>query len=1092
VAQGSGAGGSAQGTVQVARGPRAVEALLLARVAVLLDEARREPQQLALPVRIVVPSRSLADHVGERILAHTGHSLAGVLVQTLHGLALEMLERAGASPPDSDALFPILVRRCAAEEPPLYERLGGLVDGYAAVEATVADLLDAGFDSGSADAVLDALEAAEASETSRETALAVARVARRCLDEMERGGIGQRALLLRAAREVLVCDPAAVLPARAVFVHGFADATGLRAELIEELVRHRHAIVLVDEPPDPTRPTEPDTGGRFTKRLRERLSLIARERAGEATPSARVEIECVEAARPDGEVREVAARVRDALDAGERPEWIGVVARDLTSFRAPLRRHFGRLGIPFSGGQDGGAGPRMRHLRALEVLLREHAECRVERWLDAKASATGTVEQSDLRLGLRRLGILRLGELAAHRSDGRDVKLPVVAGWWSDAAPEVGEAMHVERRRLRADALASAVASARTVCSRLARLRAGGSCAQQLAELIALVAEDLGWAPRSDEWGPVHEELEGLRGALASDFQLGADDLPLLVRRHLIPHLLVPLGGSGGGVQVLDATEARGRSFQRLFLMGLARDAFPRSVSEDPLLPDTLRERLRDVLPDVPVKKLGLDEERFLFAELLASAPRVTLSWPLASDEGRPCARSSFVERLRWGGVFEKAEVARSVLARAPGGPAQRLGLEEHLLRAALFGPPKRLAAVLPIGLRGIAGEILERRPAAAVDSLAAARLAVLREMEGQAFRGAPQLGPYFGFVGPQRAANDPRAARLYVTTLERLSRCGWQTFLERLLRLEAPPDAGGALPGIDQRLLGITVHRAIDAVFGIDGDDPAGRRESAARWPDDAQLAEITAAAALAVLEEEGVPLRGLARVLAQQALPFLVRARSLDQAEPLPIEIVAVERERSIDVSDARGGAQLLHFRADRIERLEGRERLTDFKTGRPISDKKKPDTRRADFIAAVARGEALQPVAYARSTQGEGSGRLLYLRADLPDGAAEFSAPHGDAELGQAFDSALHGLFDAWNQGSFFPRMLGPDLDEPPRACQRCDVAQACLLGDTGARRRLSAWLAQASDDGAGRLAGAERSLLNLFRLGAETDAEAEDAP
>jgi len=238
-----GAGDSARGAVLVARGPRAVETLLLERVATLCDEARREPHRLALPVRIAVPSRSLADHVGERIMARMGRSVAGVLVQTLHGLALEMLERAGASPPASDALFPILVRRCAAEEPLLCERLGSLVDGYAAVEATVADLLDAGFDSGSADAAVDALEAADASETSRETALAVARVARRCLGEMERGGIGQRALLLRAAREVLVRDPDAVLPARAVFVHGFADATGLRAELIEELVRHRHANV---------------------------------------------------------------------------------------------------------------------------------------------------------------------------------------------------------------------------------------------------------------------------------------------------------------------------------------------------------------------------------------------------------------------------------------------------------------------------------------------------------------------------------------------------------------------------------------------------------------------------------------------------------------------------------------------------------------------------------------------------------------------------------------------------------------------------------------------------------------------------------
>ena len=142
----------------IARGPRAVEAELLARVAALAAEARREPRRLALPVRIVVPSRSLADHVGERLVAHAGHALAGVLVQTLHGLALEVLERAGARRTGQRRAC----SRCSCagwrrEEPLLRERLGALVDGYAAVEASVADLLDAGFDEGSAEAVLEAL-----------------------------------------------------------------------------------------------------------------------------------------------------------------------------------------------------------------------------------------------------------------------------------------------------------------------------------------------------------------------------------------------------------------------------------------------------------------------------------------------------------------------------------------------------------------------------------------------------------------------------------------------------------------------------------------------------------------------------------------------------------------------------------------------------------------------------------------------------------------------------------------------------------------------------------------------------------------------
>jgi hypothetical protein len=721
----------------------------------------------------------------------------------------------------------------------------------------------------------------------------------------------------------------------------------------------------------------------------------------------------------------------------------------------------------------------MRHLRALEALLRDHEDCRVERWLEARARAGRTVQESDLRLGLRRLGLVRLHELAGHAPGGDDVKLPVVAGWWQGEDPESGETVRAVRRRLHADALARAVEAARSACVRLAVLRAGGPCEQQLAELGALLREDLGWDPREAEWQAVHAELEALRAALPADLPLGPEDVALLVRRRLAPLLLAPLGGQGGGVQVLDATAARGRCFDRLFLIGLSRDVFPRSPREDPLLPDTLRERVRELLAEIPIKKLGLDEERFLFAELLASAPHVTVSWPLASDDGRPCARSGFAERLRWGGVFQEPEHARPVLAPTASGPLPRLGVEEHLLRAALPGPRARLAAVLPAALRRSAGEILAGGPASQAEAIAQARVAILREVELGGFRAVP-LGPYFGFVGAPRASLEPRAAPLHVTTHERLATCGWQTLLSRLLRMEAPPDAGGALPGIDKRLLGSAVHRAIERVFATPG----------ASWPEDGELAAIAGEAAAGVLEEEGVPLRGLAHVLAQSALPFLVRARRLDRGEAAPLEILSAEGERSIQIQGADGGARTLRFRADRIERIGGRERLTDFKTGRPISEGKQ-DTRRKHFLARIASGRTLQPLAYARSAPDGGEGRLLFLRPDVADDAVEYAAPRADAELGAAFDSALRGLFEAWDAGSFFPRLLEKDLDKEPRACLYCEVATACLRGDPGARRRLAGWLEASEAGEVARPAGAERALLNLFRLGAGGDEEEDGA-
>jgi len=1075
------------GAVWTARGPRAVEALLFEQVAAHTDAARRDPTQLAHPLRIVVSSRSLADHVGERLVARTGRSLAGVRIQSLYELALEILERSGASGGSSESLFPVYVRRFAADEPLLRERLGALVDGYACVEATVSDLLDAGFDAASADAFDDALAAADASEAVRATAAAVARTARRCLAAFDAGALGHRSRLLRAASEALARDAEVALPSRAVFVHGFADATGVRAELIEGLVRERGATVLIDEPPDPLAPDEPDAGRRFAQRLLERLRLVARERASPRAAETAA-LEFVECARPEAEVREVAARVRQALDREPiAPERIAVVARDLAGYRAALASGLRRLGIPFSGARDATAGPLVRRARALERLLADAEDCRADDWLDARAQSAIAAAASDLRLGLHRLGLLRLGDVAGRPADAPGVKLPVVGGWWSDAAD--GGERRVPRRRLSTLALARASEQARAVVARLAGLRRAADAAEQLVQLATLARVELAWDTGPEALRERLDEFEALAPELAGQPALTLGELALLVRRRLVPELTDGFGGRGGGVQVLDVTQARGRSFERLFVLGLLRDGFPRNVREDPLLPDRVREGVRAVLPDVPVKSLGHDEERHLFASLTAAAPRVTLLWPRADANGRLCARSSFIERLAWGGAF--AEPWRPPAIVALGAPAPDaaavLTLEEHALRAALAGPASRLAAVLPRVLPGIVSGLLAGASRVDAERLAAVRLAILHESRAEAPGAEPRLGPYFGFVGRARSARDPRTAPLYVTTLEGLARCPWQTFLERLLRLEAPPDATGALPGIDARLLGTAVHRALATLFAAQAPaDAAGARPLA--WPGDEALAVLAQRAASDVLADEGVPFRGLARVLALRALPFLLGARTLDARDPTPPSVIAVEQEREIRAEDAHGRARALRFRADRVERVGERERLTDFKTGRPLSEKKKPETRHADFVAAVAGGRTLQPVAYALSTPDGGSGRLLYLGPDLAPGGESFEAARSDAELAQGFARALHGLFAAWDEGSFFPRLLEPDLEQEPKACGYCAVAQACQRGDTGSRRRLAAWL---EAQGRAPADPAHDALLALFQLGAGSAAEGGEA-
>src|SRR5215469_12969435 len=183
--------------IVVARGARATENRLLRDLAVFLPSGEAAAQGLGLPVRIVVPSRSLRDHLGSAIVRQAGHAVAGIAIHTLHGLAREVLERAGLRAPVGEELLPVLVSRCARSEPELQAGLEPLQDGYAALLGTITDLLDAGFDAVHASPLDDALcefasrrEGGTRHGTSLARMRALVRVASCTAQELERLGLG--------------------------------------------------------------------------------------------------------------------------------------------------------------------------------------------------------------------------------------------------------------------------------------------------------------------------------------------------------------------------------------------------------------------------------------------------------------------------------------------------------------------------------------------------------------------------------------------------------------------------------------------------------------------------------------------------------------------------------------------------------------------------------------------------------------------------------------------------------------------------------------------------------------------------------------
>ena len=405
--------------------------------------------------------------------------------------------------------------------------------------------------------------------------------------------------------------------------------------------------------------------------------------------------------------------------------------------------------------------------------------------------------------------------------------------------------------------------------------------------------------------------------------------------------------------------EARARSFDQLFVLGMNRDLFPRAITEDALLPDALRTRLRAVLPDLPVKGEGHDEERFLFAQLLASSAAVTLSCAVTDDDGKPRSPSPLLARLQMAkGVARRRELPAPHGAAALASRGPRPAHEQALL-AGLHGTRRQFGELLPLAIEEAWRDGLDAK------ALAAARLGVLGEFDAGAEerRG---LGPYFGFVGPARVAADPRREPLYVTTAERIAGCPWQAFVGRLLRLEAPPDALDALPAAEPRLVGSLVHAALEEIVqralgrrGARLEEVMGYEPAAIPWPDEAALEALLQERARSLLRAEGIAWPGFERVLVLRARPRLEVARSLGMGAVLGAEV-----EGSVDVGDAAGALRSLRFKVDRADRLDGGLRLLDYKTGKPVAQQKGRETGGRRCSRRVREGALLQAAAYARA--------------------------------------------------------------------------------------------------------------------------------
>jgi RecB family exonuclease len=844
-------------------------AVLEDRLAALVRETRAaDPAGPLAPIAVVAPTRRLLSHLQTNL----AEAFPGLLnVHFLHhdGLAREAAAAAGAALPRvlPDRVLDALVAR-------LISAAGGDFAAYAArrpgcaaaLRGTFADLREAGVDPAAAGA-LEGL-GREGRDTIRLYAGYAGALA-------GTGGASDRAGMLHAA---LPHVASWVRRFRLIVHYGAYELIGINLMLLEAAARGGAPVVFlvpwhpsapayaharrfwsgrgvpVQLPGPAAPPAPPGAGGTAGARLLgDRLPFLNDEIAS-PPPLPAGPVEAFHAQGAAAELREVALRILALVaDQGVPLRRIGVVARSLEPYAPLLRVVFGEHGLPFV---CSGTLPASREapVQAAQRL--------------ARVALSGFERQplmDLLRSGLARLDGADPGS-AVHDWDrlsrefgvsggiGRWTKdLPAWVDAWQPHAPEeaTGEqrarlAVLKEARGRQARALAAAVRAIERATRPMLRADRWGAWADAMEAACRTLVAGFDGA-RGTGTGAAAEAGNGTASETGTGLAAAAEPgvaavLALLDEMRRLDPLGVPFGGrealayfeqgaqgaalpigavggeggpDNGGVRILDAMQARGLSFEALFLIGFNTGQVPRRAREDPFLGDGDRRLIRERLgAPLPIAREGIEEEQLLLAHLAGAArSRLTVSWQRADEAGKARAPSLALRELaRLTHGRADLRLLETAARRVPGEPA-RAALEDRDRHRLL--PPRRArsGAALQAGSPSAVRAALDALPPgdAADASILESGLRLLEGIESF----SPADLRYDACVGGLLAP----PAVVSVSEMETFGRCPQRWFFERALhaselgeiREEHDPEPAD---------LGSRVHEVLRRVYGTVRDE--------------------------------------------------------------------------------------------------------------------------------------------------------------------------------------------------------------------------------------------------------------------------------
>jgi RecB family exonuclease len=736
-------------------------------------------------------------------------------------------------------------------------------------------------------------------------------------------------------------------------VHGATELVGSQGDLLEAL-----AEVV------PVRLYQPDPGDPHGEQIRVRwpwsfevtpipATSYPRPSRDRAEPGEAIRVMPVPGG-PLEELERVAGEVLRRLDEGREPGEISIVARTLEPYASWLPVVFERYGIPYSSSLSESAllhsdGRSVLHLaRALLADLEREAVVELVR-SSAFRSEPGPTN------GMENHGLANLVERlarAAGITHGRDP--------WTGALERADDLLQedgirpsteeLQRLEKIIDGLARDAAGVRQAATWKGAIGAIQGAVdrwiptfhaepQAAARAMGLLARE---ATRSALQGL--ESCDAVDEATRHTSTLTPGALRDSIEEALGRASIRPYAEDRGGVLVLDAIQARGVEFQHLFLIGVNEAFWPRTLDEDPFLPDAVRLQLREQLHrPVPIRGEAETEERFLF-RLIGSQARASLtaSFHRIDPSGGEAAPSPYLRPLL-DRVPEAKALKREIYTPDPTAPAAALPGPADLVpfRSALVEATLREGADTLEALAEYAqpddAEILRR----GLDYMAA-----VEEFESADLR-------FDGIVEP---GPTPAGETFRPTRLETLARCPLRAFFSNILRV--PEFVEHSSTELEARELGSLIHEALRHVYGKLYESGRLHSGGASTEAVDAAKAELDR-----ILDEGGAVRLRIERTYPglRAGLRRQVR-RALD--EFLEWDLEGILRDGVVRLSCEDEFDQELELAADRIpvrgkidrwvELPAGRFRISDYKTGATPEDSVKEKEIKA--------GRALQIPLYA----------------------------------------------------------------------------------------------------------------------------------